>query len=173
MASYWYKLGTGYLTARVTNEPWAGHSAYGRTPDLADIPGPVQCCKWNGTQVVVDAARLAQYKAFLRDKIERKPFDEVQESVLTTPWGDFRVRRDDIDAYQMIAFHAIYALQTSTAFSMTLRRVNDTNVSLTAGQFMQFINFIGERMAAKLSTRDTRLNQLAATTAEDLKGFVL
>jgi hypothetical protein len=169
---YWYRTDSGNLTAEVTNQPVKGHSEYAQTPDLTDIPGPIACCRWNGVAVVVDAARLAEYKALLRQKIEENAFLAVQESVMTTPWGDFRVRRDDIDAYQMIAFSAIYSLQTSTAFSATLRRANDTSVSVTALQFMQFMNLVGERMAAKITLRDSKLNQLAAATASDLKGFV-
>jgi hypothetical protein len=168
---YWYRTDSGNLTAAVTHQPTKGHSEYAQTPDLADIPGPIACCRWDGVAVVVDAALLAALKARLRSQIEESAFLEMQEGVMTTPWGDFRVRRDDIDAYQMIAFSAIYALQTSTAFSATLRRANDTNVSVTAGQFMQFMNLVGERMAAKITTRDTKLNQLAAATASDLKGF--
>jgi hypothetical protein len=169
---YWYRTDSGNLMAEVAHQPLRGHSEYAQTPDLADIPGPIPACRWDGNAVVVDAARLAALKAKLREQIEAKTFLDVQETVLTTPWGDFRVRRDDIDAYQMIAFSAIYSLQTSTAFSATLRRANDTNVSVTAGQFMQFMNLIGERMAAKLTSRDNKLNQLAAATAADLKGFV-
>ena len=169
---YWYRTDTLDLTAPVTNQPWAGHYKYAQTPDLADLPGPLRCCKWNGTTVVVDAALLAALKAELREKIERKALLETADGTITTPWGDFRVRRDDIDAYQMIAFSAIYALQTNSAFSMALRRANDTSVTVTAGQFMQFMALIGSRMADKITTRDTRLNQLAAATAEQLKGFV-
>jgi hypothetical protein len=168
---YWYETSQGRLTSVVTTVPAKGHDGYGMTPDLADIPGPLRACRWNGTDVVVNPTLLATVKAELRRFIEDKYRLAVSETVLTTPWGDFRVRRDDIDAYQMIAFSAIYALQTSTAFSASLRRADDTNVTVTAGQFMQFMALIGSRMAARLSDRDTKLNQLAAATPEQLKGF--
>jgi hypothetical protein len=171
MARYWYSTQTGFLTAVVGATRPVGHAGYEQTPDLADIPGPVACCKWNGSAVVVDAGLLATYKAVLRERIERKALIDVQAAALTTPWGDFRLRRDDIDAYQMVALNAIYALQTSSSFSMTLRRADDSSVTVTASQFMQFMALIGSRMAAKLTARDTRLNQLAAATAADLKGF--
>jgi hypothetical protein len=167
---YWYRTDNGNLIREAEYVPTRGHSEFAQTPDLADIPGPILCCKWNGAAVVVDAARLAAFKERLRERIETKAILEVQEGVLTTPWGDFRVRKDDIDAYQMVAFSAIYALQTSSAFSMTLRRADDTSVSVTASQFMQFINLVGQRMAAKLAARDTQLDQLAAATPEQLKG---
>jgi len=104
---YWYRTDSGNLTAEVTHQPTRGHSGFAQTPDLADIPGPIACCRWDGAAVVVNAALLAALKAKLREQIEANTFADVQEGVMTTPWGDFRVRRDDIDAYQMIAFSAI------------------------------------------------------------------
>lgn len=170
---YWYDTATGNLKTEAPATLRAvGHSGYALTPDLATLPGPVSCCRWDGAQVVVDAALLAAAKVLLRNRIEEKAFTALQESVLTTPWGDLRVRKDDIDAYQMIGFSAIYAIQTSGTFSVQIRKADDTLATLNATQFMRLLALIGDRMASKLTLRDTRLNQLAAATADDLKGFV-
>lgn len=168
---YWYRTENGYLVAEVTHQPWAGHGGFGQTPDLADIPGPISACVWDGSQVVVDVTRLAELKAKLRLKVEENAIFSVSETVLSTPLGDFRVRPDDIDAYQMIGFAAIYAIQTGGAFSASVRKTDDTNVTLTAAQFVRLLSYLGERMANRLTARDTKLNQLAAATAEQLKGF--
>jgi hypothetical protein len=168
---YWYRVSNGNLVREVSVQPSRGHSEYAQTDDVGSLPGPIQCCKWNGSAVVADSTLVADYKAMLRAKVEESALLGVSSATLTTPWGDFPVRRQDIDAYQMIAFSAIYALQTSGSFSVTLRRANGTTVTVTAGQFMQFINLIGERMAAKLSARNAKLDQLASATAEELKAF--
>jgi hypothetical protein len=167
---YWYRRSNGFLLGEFTHGR-KGHSDFDVTPDLADIPGPISACRWDGAAVVVDATRLAAVKTELRRQIEEKAFVDLQEGVLTTPFGDFRVRKDDIDAYQMIGFAAIYAIQTGGAFSATVRTHGDTNVTVTAAQFVRLLALIGDRMAARLSSRDTRLNQLAAATPEQLKGF--
>lgn len=172
MPRYWYRQEDGSLVGQAPDGAvGVGHSEYGRTPDVT-LPGPVKVCRWDGTQVVVDATALARVKAALRERVEEKAFSELQEAVLTTPQGSFRVRRDDLEAYTLIGFSALYAIQTSGPFSITLRKADDTSATLTAAQFIRLLAFAGERMAARLAARDTRLDALAAASAEDLKTFV-
>lgn len=172
MPRYWYRTDSGELKAEAPANPRpVGHSGYALTPDLADLPAPIAACRWDGSQVVVDVPRLSELKARLRQRVEESALLSVSEAVLTTPWGDLRVRRDDIDIYQMIGFTAIYAQQTSAPFSVQLRRADDSPVTVNALQFIRLLALIGERMGARLAARDTKLDQLAAATAEQLKSF--
>ena len=172
MPRYWYRQEDGHLVGQAPDGAiGVGHSEYGRTPDLV-LPGPVKVCRWDGTAVVVDGAALARVKTVLRERVEEKALGDLQQGVLTTPQGDFRVRRDDLESYTLIGFAALYAIQTSAPFSITLRRADDSSVTLNAQQFVRLLALAGERMAGRLAARDARLDQLAAATAEDLKTFV-
>jgi hypothetical protein len=168
---YWHRTDTGALVAPFTVAPRTGYSHFALTDDVADLPGPLEVCKWNGTAIVVDASIVPDLKARLRRAVEEKALADVQAATLSTPWGDFRVRRDDLDLYTLIGFRALYAIQTSETWSIAIRRADDSTATLTAVQFVRLLALMGDRIATRLGQRDTKLDQLAAATASDLKGF--
>ena len=168
---YWFSTASGRLKGEAPANPRAvGHSDYGITPDVT-LPAPLEACRWDGAQVVVDAGQLAELKAKLRVAVEAKAVTSVQDAPLTTPWGTFAINWNDLSALVLIGFAAFNAQQGSSSFSVSLRRTDDTLVSFTAANFLKFLSLVGERAAANFSARDTKLNALAAATAAQLKTF--
>lgn len=166
---YWYVTGSGRLKGEAT-EARVGHSGFGVTPDVT-LPAPLECCRWDGAQVVVDAAQVAEVKAALRSAVESRAVTSVQDAPLSTPWGTFPINWNDLSALVLIGFAAFNAQQGNSAFSVSLRRTDDTLVSFTAQNFLKFLSLVGERAAQNFSARDTKLNQLAAATAAQLATF--
>lgn len=169
MPRYYYRRSDGRLTGQAPDQdPRVAHSEYGMTPDVPAPGAPLRCCRWDGTQITIDPSFVAEAKQELRRRIEERHFVSIQKGALNTPFGQFRVRRDDIDAYILIGFAALFALQTSQSFSVTLRRADESSVTLTAQQVLRLLASIGERMAAALGARDAKLNELALATPEQL-----
>ncbi|WP_290889340.1 hypothetical protein [Arenimonas sp.] len=171
MARYWIRRGDGSI-ARVVDEadPRLTDMRFDLTPELATLPGPAECCVWTGSAMVVDPARLADFKAQIADHIDRLAAARVALQV-TTPAGTFRIRRDDIERYIGIGFAALFARLTSAAFSISVRDVDNDQVVLNADQTLRLLAAIGQRYYAVFQQAETRKAQLAAATAEQLRDF--
>lgn len=167
---YWIRRADGSIARPAAEGDVATDGRFDLSADVANLPGPVDTCVWNGTAFVVDPARLASLKARLADRIDALALSRAALTV-TTPAGTFRIRRDDIERYTAIGFAALFARLTTAAFSITVRDIDATTVSLNADQTLRLLAAIGQRYYAVFQQAETRKALLANATAEQLRDF--
>ena len=169
MARYWVRRADGAIARPASvGEALVNDARFALTPEVALLPGPPECCLWDGSAFLVDAALLAALKARLADRIDALALARAALTV-TTPAGTFRIRRDDIERYTAIGFAALFARLTSAPFSITVRDADGLEVTLNQDQTLRLLAAIGQRYYTVFQQAEGRKAQLASATAEQLR----
>lgn len=167
---YWISRSTGALRGPAPDDARVSDMRFDLTPDIVDLPGPIECSRWDGAAVVADPVLIGAFKARLLGRIDELALSRAALQV-TTPQGIFRTRRDDIERYTAIGFAALFAQLSNQGFSITVRDIDGVQVPLDRDQTLRLLAAIGARYYAVLQQAETRKAQLLAATPEQLKNF--
>ncbi len=165
---YWIERSTGRLIRPAAPDALVTDSRFALTDDVVDLPGPSSVCVWDGMQCVIDPVLVGEFKARLLARIDELSVERVAARV-TTPFGTFRISRDDIERYIGIGFAALFARLFGQQMTVTVRDINGAQISLDRDQLLRVLAEIGGRYYAIWQAAETRKSQILAATPEELK----
>ena len=167
---YWYERATGRMLRAIEGDS-IGYGRFAHTSDVAGLPAPLQFCRWNGTSVEIDTARVAARRGEVYDAIDRTAMTRAAWQV-TTPQGTFRVRKDEVDRYVAIGFSALLArLNVQLTWSITVHDVDGVAVALDANATLRLVAAIGDRYYALMQQAQGRKAEVGTATPEQLANF--
>jgi hypothetical protein len=165
---YWYRVADGGLLD--VAEPGASRrdARFALTPEVTDLPGPVDVCCFDAGGLSVDPARLLAHREALVRRVHQHATERAATRV-TTEQGTFPCRRHDLHRYSLMGFSALEALRSGAAFSVTLRDVDGVAVALSAAQFIALLSGAAARAQTLWQTAEERRQQIETATPAQLR----